>query len=105
MVPPVSGECGLLVVVLVGDLGGLVSGDILEQSVRNGRPCSFQTFPQDLVVERGGNVVFDREVEAASFGSPVFGVVSRLQVGTFGELDLVVALRERQRGLLQERRS
>jgi hypothetical protein len=83
MVPPVSRECGLLVVVLVGDLGVLVGGgDLLEPTVRNGCRCSFQTFPQDLVVEVGGNAVFAREVEAAGFRSPVFGVMSRLQVGT-----------------------
>lgn len=59
MVPPASRECGLLVVVFVGDFGALVGGgDHLEPTVRNRRPCSFQTFPQDLVVDVGGNAVF-----------------------------------------------
>src|SRR5579862_8765294 len=96
MVPPVSREGGLLIVVFVGGLGVLVGGDLLEPAVRNGHRCFFQTLPQNLVVEVGGNAVFAREVEAAGFRSPVFGVMSRLQVGAFGELHFVVALSERE---------
>ncbi len=93
MVTPASFECGLLVVliVLVVAPGIALIGDLdhLELSVRKGSRCPFQTLPQDLVVEVGGNAVFAGEVETAGSSSPVSGVVSRLQVGTFGEQDLL----------------
>src|ERR1700675_1724339 len=50
---------------------------------------SLQTFPEDLVVEFGWNAVFSREVEVAGFLRPVLRVMSRLQVGTGSELDLL----------------
>ena len=50
---------------------------------------SLQTFPEDLVVEFGRNAVFSREVEVAGLLRPVLRVMSRLQVGTGSELDLL----------------
>src|SRR5258708_1666589 len=62
-----------------------------------------QPFPEDLVVEVGWNAVFSREVEAAGFLRPVSRVMSRLQVGTGGEFDLLWV--QAQCCRLQKRRS
>src|SRR5258708_27902245 len=53
-----------------------------------GASRSLHTFREDLVVERGWNAVFAREVEAAGFLRPVLRVMSRLLVGTEGELPI-----------------
>ena len=53
-----------------------------------GASRSLHTFPEDLVVELGWNAVFAREVEAAGFLRPVLRVMSRLLVGTEGELPI-----------------
>src|SRR6266436_6119023 len=54
----------------------------------SGSSRSLQAFPKDLVVEFGRNAVFLGKVEAAGFLRPVLRVMSRLYVGTGGELHL-----------------
>src|SRR5258707_7925336 len=63
--------------------------DFQESGFGSWSSLSLQTFPEDLVVEVGWNAVFCREVEAAGFRRPVLRVMSRLQVATGGELDLL----------------
>src|SRR5882762_5166407 len=84
MVPPIcEWTYGLFPVFIL-----VVGIDFQEPGFGSWSSLSLQAFPEDLVVEIGRNAVFCREVEAAGFLRPVLRVMSWLQVGSGGELNL-----------------